>query len=74
MQPTQIEIGDPATGTTKTVTIIGVLDSKVSLFTGIFLNQQTFDQIYSLPSVITYYLNVTPGTIPRPTRRTSSRA
>ncbi len=62
MQPTQIEIGDPATGTTKTVTIIGVLDSKVSLFSGVFLNQQTFDQIYSLPSVITYYLNVTPGT------------
>jgi putative ABC transport system permease protein len=62
MKPTQIEVGDPATGTTKTVTIIGVLDSKVSLFTGVFLNRQTFDQVFKLPSAVVYYVKVQPGT------------
>ncbi len=61
MQPTQIEIGDPGTGTTKTVTIIGVLDSKVSMFGGIFVNRQTFDQTFAKPSVISYYVKVQPG-------------
>ncbi|MGA7672195.1 MAG: FtsX-like permease family protein, partial [Nitrolancea sp.] len=46
MQPTKIEVGDPATGTSKTVTVIGVLDSKVSMFVGVLMNKQTFDQIY----------------------------
>ncbi len=61
MQPTQLEIGDPATGTTKTVTVIGVLDSKVSMFFGIFVNQQTFGQVFNAPSVITYYVKVNSG-------------
>ena len=61
MQPTQLEIGDPATGTTKTVTVIGVLDSKVSMFSGIFLNQQTFGQVFNTPSLITYYVKVKSG-------------
>ena len=61
MQPTKIEVGDPATGTSKTVTVIGVLDSKVSMFVGVLMNQQTFDQIYQQPDTIAYYIDVAPG-------------
>ncbi len=61
MQPTKIEIGDPATGKTENVTIIGVLDSKVSMFNGIFINRQSFDQVYAQPSIINYYVKVKPG-------------
>lgn len=61
MQPTPIEIADPGTGTTKTVTVIGVLDSKVSMFGGIFMNRQAFDQVFAKPSVISYYVKVRPG-------------
>ncbi|MGA7669151.1 MAG: FtsX-like permease family protein [Nitrolancea sp.] len=61
MQPTKIEIGDPSSGTTKSVTIIGVLDSKVSMLNGIFVTQQTFDQVFTDPSAITYYVQVASG-------------
>ncbi len=61
MQPTKIEIGDPSSGTTQTVTVIGVLDSKVSMFNGVFVNQQTFNQVFTEPSSITYYVKVASG-------------
>jgi len=61
LDPTQIEIGNPQTGTTKTVTIIGVLDSKVSMFTGIFVNSTTFNAIFPRPNAINYYVKVNSG-------------
>ncbi len=61
MQPTKIEIGDPGTGTTQTLTVIGVLDSKVSTFQGVFVDQQTFNQVFKDPSAINYYVKVASG-------------
>ncbi len=61
MQPTKIEVGDPSTGTSKTVTVIGVLNSKVSMFQGVMMNTQGFDQTFKQPDTIAYYINVAPG-------------
>ena len=61
MQPITIDVGDPTTGISKTVTVIGVLDSKVSLFTGVLMNQQRFGQIFQRPDLIAYYVKVMPG-------------
>ncbi len=61
MQPTKIEIGDPGSGKTQSVTVIGVLDSKVSMFNGVFVNQQTFNQVFTEPSAISYYIKVASG-------------
>ncbi len=61
MQPAKIEVGDPATGATRTVTVIGVLSSKVSLFSGVLMNEQGFQQIYKQPDEIAYYIKLKPG-------------
>lgn len=61
LAPTQIEIGNPESGTTKTVTIIGVLDSKVSMFTGLFVNSTTFNALFPRANVISYYVKLQSG-------------
>lgn len=61
MQPVKVDVGDPATGKTTTVTVIGVLESKVSMFNGIMMNQQGFDRIYQRPDAIAYYVKLQPG-------------
>jgi putative ABC transport system permease protein len=62
MPPTMIEIADPATGRTRTVTVIGILDSKVFTLFGIFLSESTFSDVFSQPQTITYYVQLQPGT------------
>ncbi|HEU5422574.1 MAG TPA: FtsX-like permease family protein, partial [Nitrolancea sp.] len=61
MEPTTVEFRNPATGKSETVTIIGVLDSKVSMFTGLFVMDSTFVKVFPEPSSITYYVKVKPG-------------
>ncbi|HEX3721579.1 MAG TPA: FtsX-like permease family protein [Nitrolancea sp.] len=61
MSPTQVVVTDPANGASKTVTIIGILDSKVSMFTGLFINASSFDQVYAKPDQISYYVQVASG-------------
>lgn len=62
MQPEQIQIGNPATGDVQTLTVIGVIDSQVATFSGVWMSQQTFDAIYPQPSVIYYVVRLAPGT------------
>lgn len=62
MQPAKIEIGNAATGATREVTVIGVVDQKVSMIQGIYVNEQAFSQVYARPNLITYYLKTQPGT------------
>ncbi|MBX6340860.1 MAG: FtsX-like permease family protein [Thermomicrobiaceae bacterium] len=61
MEPARVEIADPATGKTRAVTIVGVIDSKVQAITGLFLQRQTFDQIFETPAQISYYAQVKDG-------------
>ncbi|HET7038101.1 MAG TPA: FtsX-like permease family protein [Thermomicrobiaceae bacterium] len=60
MEPTQVEVRNPATGTAETVTIIGVLDSKVSMFSGLFVMDSSFTKVFPEPSTISYYVQVKP--------------
>lgn len=61
MEPTQVEVHNPATNQTVTVTIIGVIDSKVSLLRGLYMMQPAFAQVFDPPSEITYYVKDKPG-------------
>jgi putative ABC transport system permease protein len=62
MAPTEIEIADPATGRTRTVKVIGIMDSEMFTLFGIFLPEEPFSAVYSQPQLITYYVMLQPGT------------
>jgi putative ABC transport system permease protein len=61
MDPTPIEIRDPATGKVTTVTVIGVIDSSVAVFAGVWVSDKTFNAIYAAPSFIQYQIRLQPG-------------
>ena len=61
MNPVKVEIADPATGTTRNVTIIGVIDSQVATFGGIWMSEQTFGGIFPQPQFISYDIRFKPG-------------
>jgi putative ABC transport system permease protein len=61
MEPAKVVITDPSTGTSQTFTIIGVLDSKVSMFTGVFINADSFNAVFAKPASIDYYVKVNSG-------------
>jgi putative ABC transport system permease protein len=61
MQPTKVVVTDPATGKAQTFTIIGILDSKVSMFNGLFVNADAFNSVFAKPATIDYYLQVASG-------------
>lgn len=61
MAPFKIQIRE-ADGTIQNLTIIGVLDSKVSMFPGLMTSEQTFSSIFSKPTKIGYYLKTASGT------------
>jgi putative ABC transport system permease protein len=61
MTPTAIEIADPASGRARTVTVIGIIDSEAITMSGIFVQQQTFDELFTLPEYITYLVRLAPG-------------
>ncbi|HVB64966.1 MAG TPA: FtsX-like permease family protein [Nitrolancea sp.] len=61
MEPVKVEIADPATGATKTVTIIGVLDSQVATFPGVWMSEQSFGGIFTQPQFISYDIRLKPG-------------
>ncbi|HET9015326.1 MAG TPA: FtsX-like permease family protein [Thermomicrobiaceae bacterium] len=61
MAPVTVQLGNPASGTSRTVTIIGVIDTRVSLLTGLFVSNQTFSQIFPQPSQISYYVRTASG-------------
>ena len=49
--PISVELSNPRDGSAYTVTIIGVIDSKIGSLTGLFANQKTIDAAY--PSLLT---------------------
>jgi putative ABC transport system permease protein len=61
MNPIQIEIADPASGKTRTVTLIGIIDSKAFTFSGVFITEATFETIFPAPNSISHYLRLAPG-------------
>ncbi|HVX30327.1 MAG TPA: FtsX-like permease family protein, partial [Nitrolancea sp.] len=61
MQPAKIELNDPTTGNTRELTVIGVLDSSVGAFQGVFMSQETFEQVYPTPGVNGFVVKLRPG-------------
>jgi putative ABC transport system permease protein len=61
MQPAHIELNDPTTGTTRELTVIGVVDSSVGVFQGVFMSQATFTQVYPTPGVNGFVVKLQPG-------------
>jgi len=61
MQPTKVVVTEPATGKSQTFTIIGILDSKVSMFNGLFVNADAFNSVFAKPAQINYYVKVASG-------------
>ncbi|HMM43763.1 MAG TPA: FtsX-like permease family protein, partial [Thermomicrobiales bacterium] len=61
MQPQQVAISDPATGRTRTVTVIGIIDSRAFTMWGMFLQEQTVEDVWGMPDAINYHLRLAPG-------------
>lgn len=61
MEPASIEIRDPATGMTRTVDVIGVIDSGVYLFFGLYMQEGGVLDQFGTPDQITFYLRLQPG-------------
>ncbi len=61
MTPAQVEINDPATGRTRTVTIVGIVSSEVFTMWGIYVPEQTVTEVFDQPDAINYYLRLAPG-------------
>ena len=62
MEPIQVEIGDPVSGQTRTVTIIGVINPTVSVLYGLYVNDEAFDQVFAQPTQTMYYVQTQAGT------------
>jgi putative ABC transport system permease protein len=54
--PAPVEVINPETGQPVTVTVIGVLDSKIGTLTGLYANQATIDTIYPSAVMTSYYI------------------
>ncbi len=59
--PFDVELRDAQSGEVHTVTVIGVIDEKVSTLTGLYLSNQTFDSIYGSPDSSLFYLRLSDG-------------
>jgi putative ABC transport system permease protein len=62
-EPFEVEIRDLATGRVGTVTVIGVLSSRIptGLLTGVYVNEGTFSPVYGAPQYYDTLLRLTPG-------------
>ena len=47
--PIEVEIADPSSGRTTTVTIIGVIDDEISTVFGVYMNRQVIEDLYGSP-------------------------
>lgn len=64
MQPTEIEIADPLSGTVRTFTVIGVMDVKVVAFPGVLMSDRAYADTFrgqANTSYITHVIRVAPG-------------
>jgi putative ABC transport system permease protein len=55
-----IELQSPRTGETRTVTVIGVIDSKVSTLFGLYTSEQVFNEIYGGPDFTNLFVQLSP--------------
>lgn len=60
MQPIQIEISNATGGTTRTVTVIGVLDSRVSMAFGLYTSQETLAGVFGAPDTEVLMVKLVP--------------
>src|SRR5690606_11929272 len=60
MEPIDVEVSDAANGSTRTVTVIGVIDSKISSAFGLFTSQETLAEIFGTPDSETLFVMLTP--------------
>jgi putative ABC transport system permease protein len=56
-----IELQSARTGTTQSVTVIGVIDAKVSTLSGFYLPGAVFDDLYGGPDRSTFYVQLADG-------------
>ena len=62
-EPVPLELIDTATGTSRRVQLIGIISTPASgLFTGLFVPQQTFDDVFTRPETTLDYVRLNPGT------------
>ena len=61
MAPLEADLGNPTTGVVRPITIVGVIDAKVSLLGGLFVSDRTFGQVFAQPSQISYYIRTAGG-------------
>jgi putative ABC transport system permease protein len=63
-EPFEVQVRDLATGRVGTVTVIGVLSSRIptGFFTGVYVNEGTFNPVYGPPQYYDTLLRLTPGT------------
>jgi putative ABC transport system permease protein len=59
MQPTEAIIRDPSTGTEQTITIIGVIDDKISTAFGVYMGEQALLDVYGTPDGQLRYISLT---------------
>jgi putative ABC transport system permease protein len=59
--PATVEVLNPETGQPASVTVIGVLDSKISTLSGFYANQATIDTIYPTSVMTAYYVSLSDG-------------
>jgi len=57
--PATIEVINPETGQPVTLTVIGVLDSKIGTLNGLYANQATIDTVYPTAAMTSYYVALT---------------
>jgi putative ABC transport system permease protein len=60
-QPFDVELRDAQSGAVHAVTVIGVIDAKVSTLNGLYMANDTFDSIYNAPDSHLFYLRLTDG-------------
>ncbi|HEU5424904.1 MAG TPA: FtsX-like permease family protein [Nitrolancea sp.] len=70
MRPVPVQITNLASGQTRVVRVIGVLDTRVATFPGIMLSEQTFQSIFPNPVSVEYQLRVAPGVAAAPLAKT----
>lgn len=61
MDPIPVEIRDPASGKMETVTIIGIIDSEVSVFEGLFISLDILNEVFAAPGYSAFVVALAPG-------------
>ncbi len=61
IEPINVEVGATLNGGSQEVTVIGVVDQRVSMLWGVFMSEAAFDQVFAQPTSYTYFLRTESG-------------